>query len=213
MMTANVIGILVFAAHLIGARIAARVFERRLRILGADCDARARCERAGWLVRGVDAWSVGLGIAGVASVATVFCVVGPSIGTAFWTFFQPHGARVAGVVLQALREVSVAVPIGLAVAFAVGRACARGSEGRRTARWIRALEHRLILPVGLALGLFAGYAGATVDFGVFDISFPAAGQPPPVVHTALTILSTTSILLITVGYTLRRRRQEHAHIG
>jgi hypothetical protein len=207
---AAVIGILVLAAHLIGARIAARVFERSLRTLGAGSDARAR---AGRLVRRVDAWSVGLGIAGVASVATLFGVVGPSIGTEFYMFFQPHGARVAHVVLQALREVSVAVPLGLVAAFAVGRACAGGSEGRRGARWVRALEHRLVVPVGLALGLVAGYSGLTVDFGVFDISYPAADQPAAAVQTALTILSTTSILLVTIGYTLRRRRHEHERIG
>lgn len=206
---AAVIGILVLAAHLVGGRIAERVFERSLRTLGAGRDARAR---AGRLVRRVDAWSVALGIAGVASVATLFCVVAPSIGTEFYTFFQPHGERVAHVVLQALREVSVAVPIGLVAAFAIGRACAGGSEGRRGACWVRALEHRLIVPVGLALGLVAGYAGVTVDFGVFDISYPAADQPSAAVQTGLTVLSTTSILLITIGYTLWRRQREHARI-
>jgi len=69
------------------------------------------------------------------------------------------------------------------------------------------------VPAGLVLGAIAAYVGATVDFGVFDISVPAVHQPAAAVQTALTVLSTSAILLIVIGYTLRRRRAEHERLG
>ncbi|HEY0987590.1 MAG TPA: hypothetical protein VGD80_11090, partial [Kofleriaceae bacterium] len=103
--------------------------------------------------------------------------------------------------------------VSIAAALAVGRACAREGQGRRRSRWLGALAHRAILPLGVAIGIVAGVIGANLDFGVFDISLPAVERPPLVLELGLMAMTSAAALLVTTSYTLRRRRAEHAHLG
>jgi ABC-type Fe3+ transport system permease subunit len=213
-MLATYIAILVVAAHVIAARLAERALERRLRrVLEPGSRARDPAEDTRRLVRCIDGWSVALGIAGVASTVTLFSIVGLTVGEHFWVFFAAHGPRVSNALAHTLHDAVLGSALGLVAALAMGRACARESASRRSARWIRALEHRAIVPAGLAVGFIAGYIGLRLEFGVFDISLPAVERPSLALEIALTLMCTTAVLLITAGYTMRRRRAEHARVA
>jgi hypothetical protein len=153
-------------------------------------------------VRGVGDGAVALSIAGAASLASVLGVISLTTGGDLAVFFAPHGARVESVVAHTLRDAVLAGAIAALAGFAVGRACVRASC------WLRALEHRAVMWGGLALGAVAGGVGATIEFGVFDVSLGAVRQPPAALQTGLAAGLAVGILLFVIGYLLRRRRAE-----
>lgn len=203
-----VIALSVLGARLIGSALAERAFERHLRRALAD-PAQPPLEVERRLVRRVDGWSIALRIAGATSLATVFAVVRLVFGGGFGGFFQAHGPRVDDVVTLALRCLALAIPPCVAAAVALGRSCAREPVGS-TSRTLRVLEHRATLIVGLTLAAIAASAGATLDFGLDDISFPASAQPSRGALAGLIALASLAALLVTTSVTLRRRRRERA---
>ena len=204
---------LVAAAHLLASRLAGRAFERRLEAVLADDDSPSAAELGRRLVQRVDAGSVILAIAGVASLATLFAVLGMAVGDSMWVFHQIHGPRSGNAVAAVLRDCVLVDGVSIAAALAVGRACAREGQGRRRSRWLGALAHRTILPLGVAIAIVAGVIGASLDFGVFDISLPAVERPPLGLELGLRAMTVAAALLVTTSYTLRRRSAEHARLG
>jgi hypothetical protein len=204
---ALLLAVVAIGAGLVGARRADRSFERDVRSRGGDALPHARRRLAR-----VDGWSTALAIAGLASIGILFGVVSPALGDAFWMFFQHHGARVDAVVALVLHELSVALPVAIEAALVIGALCARESA-RGTSRWLRALEHRVAITAGVALGLITSAAGFLLDFGVFDVSFPVSRTPPMLVHIGLAVSCIISVLLVASGVVLRRRRAERMRLG
>lgn len=198
--------LVVLIAHVLASRLAGRAFERALGEARLSLDVVELARRR---VRRLDGWSVAIGVAGIASVATVFAMLKMTVGDALWVFAQFHGPRSGGAVRHALHDVEAACMLALLAALAIGNAC--GCEARfRRARW---LEHRATLPAGLILGLIAALIGTTLDFGVFDISLPAVKRPSVFVETSLIVMCVAAAVLVAASYTLRRRRAEQQRLG
>lgn len=205
----TLVALIVLLAHVLASRLAGRAFERGL---GAARPSVDIVELARRRVRRLDGWSVAVGVAGIASVASLFAMLKMTVGDSLWVFAQYHGPRSGSAVRHALHDVEAACMLALLAAVALGNACGCAARCRR-ARWLRALEHRATLPVGLILGAIAAAIGTTVDFGVFDISLPAVKRPSVFVETCLIVMCAASAVLVAAGYTLRRRRAEQQRLG
>jgi hypothetical protein len=205
----TLVALIVLIAHVLAGWLAGRAFER---VLGEARPSVDVVELARRRVRRLDGWSVAIGIAGIASVASVFAMLKITVGDSLWVFAQFHGPRSGTAVSRALRDIVAACMLALLAALALGNAC--GCELRcRRARWLRALEHRATLPAGLILGLIAALIGTTLDFGVFDISLPAIERPSVFMETSQIVMCAAAAVLVAAGYTLRRRRAEQQRLG
>jgi hypothetical protein len=205
--------VLVVAAQLLAGRLAGRAFERRLERFPVDDLDRSGVEHGRRLARRLDAVSVAVGIAGLASLAALFAILRMAVDDSMWVFLHAHGPRRATAVAAVLRNCELAVGLAIAAALAVGIVCARERRAQRRSRWLGALGHRAILPFGLIAGIVASVIGADFDFGVFDISLPAVERPPLAHQIGLMVMTTAAALLVTTSYALRRRRDEHARLG
>jgi hypothetical protein len=203
--------VLVVAAQLLAARLGDRAFARRVQRLAGDDFGRSSVDLGRRLVQRLDVASVTAGIAGVASLGALFAVVGMTVGDSTWVFLQVHGPRVGKAVSAVLRDCELASGLAAVAALAVGVACAREAQGRRS-RWLGMLAHRAIVPLGVVLGVAAGVIGMTMDFGVFDISLPAVERPPLPHELGVVVMATAAAVLVTTGHALRRRRAEHARL-
>jgi hypothetical protein len=203
-------------AHAIAARIAGRVFERALgrarRAESAAADPLAFARR---LLQRIDGWSTGFTIAGAASIATLLGVAVLTVGLTrqltageeLWIWFQPHGERVSSVLGHALRELTIAIPLGFAAALAIGRACAREASTGGVSRWLRVLEHRDVARVA-ALGCLSALAmGLSLDFAADDISVATAAARSAAPQIAFAVIAASSVFLLTASVSLRRRRR------
>jgi hypothetical protein len=205
----TLVALVVLIAHVLASKLAGRAFERALGEARLSLDVVELARRR---VRRLDAWSIAIGIAGIASVASVFAMIKMTVGDSLWAFTQIHGPRSGSAVNHALHDIVAACMLAVLAGLAVGNAC--GCEARsRRARWLRALEHRATLPAGLMLGLVAVLISTTVDFGVFDISLPAVKRPTVFVETSLIVMCVAAAVLVAAGYTLRRRRAEQQRLG
>jgi hypothetical protein len=159
-------------------------------------------------VRRIDGWSVGLFLAGAASVTLVFGYLVIIVGT---THDISHAWSVTGILesgaLQRnLGGLGIAVMACGAVAIVLGHACTR--EQTLTAPIPRALASWTSLVV-------AGVVGVVVSYNTFHLMFGIhrAGLLSEKARLALTLGATVAIVLPLAWGTLFWRRREQARIA
>jgi len=207
-------GVLLAGAYVVAGRTAERAFERRLqRAIDGGQGAQDPLEVARRLVRRADGWSTAFAIAGPTSIAVLFGVVMFVVGAASWGSFWFTGYSVGDLFEARLRDLTIAIPVVVLAAFAVGRACTGDPRCARGLRWCRALEHPATVPIGSVLGLATLLVGLSFDSGI--------GFPMPLdrldstsaLRSVLTATGGAAIFLVTAGVTLRRRGREQARAG
>ena len=179
------------AAYLVLGQLAARWF-----VTGLQRSARPEELGRQW-IRRVDAWSTGLSIAAVVSIALLFGVLyfvfDSIVPTPWYDSFRDHTTR-----RSRLYPLPFALLTCTFVAAWVGRACAHAP------RKLRALANiRLVLAATLGIAATVGAAY------VFQI-WPMAPYAPARLgaHIALTVAASTSVLLAVVSLVLRIRERE-----
>ncbi|MCW5807189.1 MAG: hypothetical protein KIT31_32835 [Deltaproteobacteria bacterium] len=209
---------LLLAAHVVATRIAEVVFARGMaRTIAPTGDVHGDLDRlaegpadvARRLVRRADAWAVGLTALGAFALMVV---VGAIAFTAIATRQFPNAWSADRMRSYAVLETNasglivIILAAGGAFVGAIGRAC--GAEHRRGTlpRWVRALEHRAIAPLGLtALAGTAFLALRLVKRAVMTARLPEANE-----RLALVLFGGAALFAVISSIILGIRRREEA---
>jgi hypothetical protein len=201
--------------HFTATRIAEGVFARRMaKAIAPTGDVHSDLDRladgpidiARRLVRSADGWAVGLSAAGAIAFGVVFGAMGfvrlvereypGAWAQGVYRKFEPiaHNATILLFLLA----------LGVWLLFALGRACDREHRRGALPRWARALEHRAIVPLGLAT------AGAAVFLALRLTRHTLKNGHLPLYYERLfiAVLGVTALVGVVASIVLGIRRRE-----
>jgi hypothetical protein len=207
----------IIGSYVIASWIGEYWFARRMRIaIATSTDAYEDLEQlaqgpidiAQRAVRRLDGWSVGLFLAGAASITLVFgylvIIVGKTHDISHaWSII---GILDTGALQRNLGGLAIAVTTAGVIALVLGRACAREQTLASTVP--RALASWTSLVV-------AGVVGVVVSYNTFHLMFGVhrVGLLSERARLALTLGATVAIVLPLAWGTLFWRRREQARVG
>jgi hypothetical protein len=216
-------GCAVAGAYVIGGWAAEHVFARRMRVqLASSGDAHEDLDRlaqgpadvAHQLVRSVDAWAVGLSIAGVTALGTMFAYLLATLGVHHGATTLLSQSYVFGDhTVQSNIEVAM-FTVALAAAFAayVGHACRRERRLVEPPRVLRWAGHWLVIPTGIIVGFFAMHRMSAMAERF--LSRPYVRRLPTMSERLdVAILGVFALVLLVTWPALWWRRREQARIG
>jgi hypothetical protein len=211
-------GVAVLGAYVVAGWIAERVFESRMaKAIAtrggdayADLDhlAESPIDVARALVRRVDGWSIGLGVAGLTAVAAIYGYAAFMVTAMFpfdYAWSQPMliGSH---PIAASIGVVVGAIIIGVAAALWLGRNCDRSHGRAEPPAAIRWLGHWAMVPVGTVLGMVALYGSFRgLHAHVNAIQDIDSGQ-----RLVLCVAGVASIFMLVAWGALWLRRRENA---
>jgi hypothetical protein len=216
----------ILLAYVIATWIGESWFHRRMRAAietrgeaYGDLDhlARGPIEVARALVRRVDGWSIGLVLAGAATLAAVFGFLAVVAGT-----FRPFSYVLSATTIfrepaatSNLGPVIYAIGLALVAAIIIGLACDREHRFPGTPQATRWFGHWSMLPLGVLIGLVTMH----LTFGMVHRLYTFGGLPPrgqlpsSELRFGLAIGGMAAVLLLLSWAVLWWRRRERARIG
>jgi hypothetical protein len=209
----------VLGAHVVAGWIAERVFASRMqRAIATRGDAYADLDHlaegpidvARALVRRVDGWSVGLGVAGATAVVAMFGYAAFMVMASYpfeYAWSQPF--LIAGHPISSpIGIVVFAVAAGIAASIALGRSCdrARGGDEPRLVRW---LGHWAMIPIAAGVGMLSMYGSLrSLHFHVNHMD-----HIDPIKPVFLALGGVAALFAVGAWSALWLRRRENARVG
>jgi hypothetical protein len=195
---AVLIAALAAGAYVGAGSLASRWIEERWRRATAGASDIAGARIARWL----GAAAVALPVAGATSALLALGMLAWSAGrqpcTQFW-FDEPEARSLFA---DRLRDLTIAIPVAIAAALALGHACTRGT------RWVGLLTHRGTAWLGIALALLTIRVAAVHHLGPFSGNAAQAVLASSPLRSALTLTGALAAFLVAAQLALGRRRRE-----
>jgi hypothetical protein len=213
-------GLAILASYVIASWVAESYFTRRMAHaiattpdVYADLDqlARGPLALARGLVNRVDGWAVGLALAGIASLVSVFGYLVVVTGMAYPPSFALWKSYAIGSRLVTAGLVHVVAAIGVAVVLAVilGRACQRErADELATPGALRWFGHWATLPAGVLIGASTLYAVFRASHAYYRWQ-----RPPETLALVLALGGVLAVFAVCAWAVLWWRRREAARCG
>ncbi len=183
------------AARHLGARVAARRFER---VIGIAEDPATVSRQH---VRRLDRWPLAVAMSGTMAFILFFGTMLVSIGEhGLYHIFQTYSD-------EYVRQLN-AWTLGMLLA-AIVASCLGAALLARTRR----ANTRLLIGIGALLGLATVILGLRFDVGPLFVTVLAHERPSLVLRGLLTASGTIGLLLVVAGFMLRRRDREQAELA
>ena len=200
---AMLIATLASGAYVAAGSLAGRWIEERWRRAAAGTTAADLAAPPGpRIARLLDAAAVALPVAGATSALVVIGVLAWTAGRQPVTRLWLDGGEIGTLFADRLRDLAIAIPIAIAAAGALGRACTR------CGRWASFLERRGTAWLGIALALTAIRVAAVHHLGPLSGSATPALVASSPLRTALTAAGALAAFLFSAGLALGWRRRE-----
>jgi hypothetical protein len=198
---AVLIAALAVGAYVGAGSLASRWIEARWRRATAGTSDIAGTPGAR-IARWLGAAAVALPVAGATSALLALGMLAWSAGrqpcTQFW--FEEPAAR--SLFADRLRDLTIAIPVAIAAAIALGHACTRST------RWVGLLTHRGTAWLGIALALLTIRVAAVHHLGPFSGNAAQAVLASSPLRSALTLTGAVAAFLVAAQLALGRRRRE-----
>ncbi|MEO8700625.1 MAG: hypothetical protein ABI867_11305 [Kofleriaceae bacterium] len=204
---AKFVFVIALAVHIITAGLAHARFERQTRAASSPID------RASALVRNLDGVSVASWLLGTTTFVATMGMLWFALGDAQLVQFNRWDGQLgqlltvrglqSEVIGDQLVPLEIVLDVVVVVALALGRACHKGA--------VRG--SRLLVPLGVLIGVATLYVGFAFDVGVIWVSQQTQVMPSLELRTMLTITGTAAVMLVLTGLALWRRRDENERCG